>query len=424
MVKNMKRIAKILTPKTVTVDSLLSMIGDGVLDGLTRELHADKGVIKLTTTSMFKLILYSILDSERLSLRIMEENYISPSYKALCPCTVGESTAHSSIHDRLVAMDVRFFEQLHGQVLTTLREHYTFTELGNYNIKRYDSTMISVFSHLLSGMKVGNTSKKKNQVKMTTELVNDFEVRMRFFKEQDHLGEEVALKELIQSVSHQKNDLIVFDRGLKSRETFCELKSLTTKFVTRLNDKNRYKFLREHQNIPTTTTDGLDFIEDSIVYLYGDGNKVVKEEFRVIQAVVKKNGKKIFFVTNVMDLPATCIAQIYRMRWQIEVFFRFIKQEMNLTHFVSNDTNAIHIMLYVMLIAAMLILVYKKQNNIASYKIAKKRFSEELKASVILDLIQSQEGLNIYKKCLEEQIEFHRIISKRKKNNPNNKNST
>ncbi len=73
-----------------------------------------------------------ILDSERLSLRIMKENYISPSYKALCPCTLGKSTAHSSIHDRLVAMDVRFFEQLHGQVLTTLREHYTFTELEDH----------------------------------------------------------------------------------------------------------------------------------------------------------------------------------------------------------------------------------------------------------------------------------------------------
>ncbi|MFN0036493.1 MAG: hypothetical protein ACKVUS_15620 [Saprospiraceae bacterium] len=71
------------------------------------------------------------------------------------------------------------------------------------NIKRYDSTMIAVFSHLLEGMKVGNTSKKKNQVKLTTELLGDFEVRMRFFKDQDHLGEEAALKEMIQSQMHE-----------------------------------------------------------------------------------------------------------------------------------------------------------------------------------------------------------------------------
>jgi hypothetical protein len=278
--------------------------------------------------------------------------------------------------------------------------------------------MISVFSHLLEGMKVGNTSKKKNQVKMTTELMNDFEVRMRFFKDQDHLGEEVALKEMIESVTHQKNDLIVFDRGLKSRETFCELKDMKTRFVTRLNDKNRYKVLRAHQDLPKEAIDGLDFIEDSIAYLYGNANKIYKEEFRVIQVNVKKNGKKIFFVTNILDLPASVIAQIYRMRWQIEVFFRFIKQEMNLTHFVSNDINAIKVMLYSILIAAMLILVYKKQNNIKSYKIAKKRFAGELKAAVILALIQSDEGLNIYKKCLEQQIEWERVLKKKKKLTP------
>jgi hypothetical protein len=411
----MKRIEKILQEKTVSVDDLMKIIGDDLLTRLTRELRADKGVIKLTTSSVFKLIMYSVLDSERLSLRVMEENYVAPAYKAFCPSTLGMSTAHSSLRDRLIAIDIEFFEKVHEQVSKSLQAHYTLTQLAHYNIKRYDSTMISVFSHLLEGMKVGNTSKKKNQVKMTTELINDFEVRMRFFKDQDHLGEEVALKELIQSVTHQKNDLIVFDRGLKSRETFCELKGLKTQFVTRLNDKNRYKVLRPHQDLPTESIDGLDFIEDSIVYLYGNGSKLVKEEFRLIQVNVKKNGKKIFFVTNVLDLPAHFIAQIYRMRWQIEVFFRFIKQEMNLTHFVSNDVNAIKIMLYSILIVAMLILVYKKQNDIKSYKIAKKRFSEELKALVILDLIQSEEGLKIYKKCLQEQIELQRVIKKRKK---------
>ncbi len=410
----MKRIEKILKAKSVTVDDLIGIIGDDLLTSLSRELHADKGVIKLTTKSMFKLIVYSILDSERLSLRIMEENYIEPGYKAFCPETLDKSTAHSSLRDRLINLNAEYFEKIQIAVGKELQKHYTVSQLAHYNIKRYDSTMISVFSHLLEGMKVGNTSKKKNQVKMTTELVNDFEVRMRFFKDQDHLGEEVALKELIKSVTHQSNDLIVFDRGLKSRHTFCELKGLQTQFVTLLNDRNRYKVLRAHQELPTDAIDGLDFMEDNIAYLYGDGSKIVKEEFRVIKVNVKKSDKKIFFVTNILDLPAHQIAQIYRMRWEIEVFFRFIKQEMNLTHFVCNDVNTIKVMLYSILIVAMLILVYKKQNDIKSYKIAKIRFAAEIKASCILDLIQTPEGLNIYKKCLLEQIEMERVLKKRK----------
>lgn len=394
--------AKIITPEWVTADKLLSLLGDSVLHDLSRQFKADKWVIKLEAVTVFKLILYSILDSERLSLRTMAEQFSSVPFQLLETSVVGQTTAHSSIRDRLVNIEVGFFEGVYERTRSLLSANYGQKELsGVYNIKRYDSTMIGVFSHLLEGMKVGNTSKKKNQVKLTTELLGDFEVRMRFFKDQDHLGEEVALKEVIQSQMHSPDSLIVFDRGLKSRQTFCELKGLKTQFVTRLNDRNRYQFVRQHAQVPPKSIRGLRFVQDSIVYLYGDGSKLVKEEFRLVEAVVEKTGKKIFFLTNVLALDADAIAEIYRKRWDIEVFFRFLKQEMNLTHFVCNDTNAIQVMIYCTLIAAMLILVYKKQNDIKSYKIAKTRFLKELQAALTLELIDTPLGLERLRQALK-----------------------
>ena len=53
--------------------------------------------------------------------------------------------------------------------------------------------------------------------------------------------------------------------------------------------------------------------------------------------------KASFFLINILDLPAETVAEIYRRRWEIEVFFRFLKQEMNFTHFVCNDSNAIQV---------------------------------------------------------------------------------
>lgn len=400
----MKR-KKIINEKSVSVTDLMEIIGDSVLKDIVRRFDADKWVIKLETQTVFKLILYSLLDSERISLRIMAENYNSVPFKVLEQSTTGETTAHSSIRDRLVNINVSFFKHLYEHSQTKLLEQYTGKQLvSGYNIKRYDSTMIAVFSHLLEGMKVGNTSKKKNQVKMTTELVNDFEIRMRFFKNQDHLGEEVALKEMILSQTHDPSSLIVFDRGLKSRETFCEFNDLKTQFLTRLNDRNRYKFIRKQADVPSETLDGLRFVQDSIVYLYGDGSKLVKEEFRLIEAECLKNGKKLFFVTNILFLDAQTIAQIYRQRWDIEVFFRFIKQEMNASHFVCNDVNAIQVMIYCTLIVAMLILIYMKQNDIKSYKIAKIRFFNELQAAITLELIESPKGLENLKRFLKDYI--------------------
>jgi hypothetical protein len=396
---------KIISEKKVSVTDLLEIIGDSVIKDIVRRFDADKWVIKLDTQTVFKLILYSLLDSERISLRTMAENYNSVPFTILEQSVLGKKTAHSSIRDRLVTINVSFFKHLYEHSQTKLLEQYSGKQLiRGYNIKRYDSTMIAVFSHLLEGMKVGNTSKKKNQVKMTTELVNDFEIRMRFFKDQDHLGEEVALKEMILSQTHDPSSLIVFDRGLKSRETFCEFNDLKTQFLTRLNDRNRYKFIRKQADVPSETLDGLRFVQDSIVYLYGNGSKLVKEEFRLIEAECLKNGKKLFFLTNILFLDAQTIAQIYRQRWDIEVFFRFIKQEMNATHFVCNDINAIQVMIYCTLIVAMLILIYMRQNNIKSYKIAKIRFFNELQAAITLELIETPKGLENFKWSLKDYI--------------------
>ena len=396
--------SKIIHPRVVLASDLLSLLGDSMLKDLVRALQADKWVIKLHTVTVFKLILYSLLDSERISLRTMADQYTSIPFQTLEQSVIGQSTAHSSIRDRLIGIDVRFFKGIYDQTLSMLSTHYGNNELsGQYNIKRYDSTMIAVFSHMLQGMQVGNTSRKKNQVKLTTELINDFEIRMRSFKDQDHLGEETALKEMIQSQKHNADSLIVFDRGLKSRQTFCELKDLKTQFVTRLNENSRYKFIQPHAEVPSQLVNGLQFVQDSIVYLYGDGRKLVQEEFRLIEAQTQ-NGKKLFFLTNILFLDAQTIAEVYRRRWDIEVFFRFLKQEMNLTHFVCNDLNAIQVMIYCILIAAMLVLVYKKQNNIKSYKIAKTRFFKELQAAITLELIDTPLGIEQLRRILKAQI--------------------
>ena len=113
-------------------------------------------------------------------------------------------------------------------------------------------------------------------------------------------------------------------------------------------------------------------------------------------------------MTNVLTLDAPAIAQVYRQRWDIEVFFRFLKQEMNLTHFVCNDLNAIQVMIYCTLIAAMLVLVFKKLNGIKSYKNAKTRFVKELDASVLLELIDKTGGVERLRELLRRYIEKNR----------------
>jgi IS4 transposase len=94
--------------------------------------------------------------------------------------------------------------------------------------------------------------------------------------------------------------------------------------------------------------------------------------------VIDKSSEDIIFITNDFTLGAYDIAALYKQRWEIEVFFKFIKQHLNVSHLVSRNSNGIRVMIYMTLILSILLIAYKKLNRIGSYKIAKLRFSLEL----------------------------------------------
>ncbi len=406
---------KNLVPKTrrtpingqkLTVDGLLELLPNGYIEQLATDLVVDRWVRKLKAGTLFKLVLYSILNSERLSLRVMEDNFNDPLFQAMLPVFTSDEVTWTGIRDRLMKLKVDFCRKLYEAVYEKAQQLYGSKSLAGYHLKRYDSTMVATFSHLLEGMKVGNTGKGKTQVKLTTELTDDFFIQMHFHKDQAHLSEETALKEAILHSPHAPDDISVFDKGLKSRKTFGQLDREGILFVGRLNAEPRYELLHPlWQDDGMSDTEELEFLQDSAVLLYESGTEVLQVKLRLVQFRLKKDGQLLSFVTNVRELPAEVIAKIYRQRWDIEVLFRFLKQEMNLTHFVCNDLNAIQVMLYFTMIAAMLVLIYKKHNDIKSYKKAKIQFFKELFYSVMLDVLESPEGLEWLKKTAKNFIQ-------------------
>jgi IS4 transposase len=121
--------------------------------------------------------------------------------------------------------------------------------------------------------------------------------------------------------------------------------------------------------------------------------ELVEAAFRLVVIKSKEHHEQQYwFLTNDFRLTAKEVAQAYRRRWDIEVFFRFIKQELHVSHLVSLNKNGIEVMMYMTLIVAMLILIYKKANSIG-YKTAKRRFSMEVR-NLAIALIVGQCGGN------------------------------
>ena len=87
-------------------------------------------------------------------------------------------------------------------------------------------------------------------------------------------------------------------------------------------------------------------------------------------------------------LGAKDITELYKQRWDIEVFFKFLKQKLNFRHLMNRSENGIKIMLYATLIAATLLLVYKKKNKLSVIKIMKQRFVQELEKSLVRNFVE------------------------------------
>ncbi len=99
------------------------------------------------------------------------------------------------------------------------------------------------------------------------------------------------------------------------------------------------------------------------------------------------DSEPVIFITNIDHISAVEITEIYKRRWDIEVFFKFIKQLLNFSHLVSRNENGIKVILYVTMIAAILLLEYKKLNKLPGYKIARQKFEQVLELSIIKHLI-------------------------------------
>ena len=95
----------------------------------------------------------------------------------------------------------------------------------------------------------------------------------------------------------------------------------------------------------------------------------------------------LLFLTNIEGMSAIDITEIYKQRWGIETFFKFLKQHLHLKHFFSYSENGIKVMMYMTMTAALLLLYYKRQNNIAGFKIAKSKFIEELDLEIIKEIV-------------------------------------
>jgi hypothetical protein len=147
--------------------------------------------------------------------------------------------------------------------------------------------------------------------------------------------------------------IVVFDRGYTDYKWFASLTAQGVYFVTRQRWNGHYTVEKE---LPVAEKGNI--VSDQMVML---GHRSYRTGVAVRRVVVRdpETGKDIEFLTNKLDFAASTIAKIYRDRWQIEIFFKALKQSLRVKTFVGTSANALRTQIWTALIA-MLILKYLK----------------------------------------------------------------
>lgn len=393
----------------ITVGELLKGIPDSVHEQAGTIHKVDYYAKKLRGKDVFHLIMYGLLtDKVDMSLRVLETLYNEDKrYQFLAGLPSEASIDHSSIGSRLSVIKLGYFKDLYSHCRTEMGKYFTPQQIKGHDIMRFDSTLLSISSKLLKfeGMSNGRKSKKKKasgedlkgekrEVKFTVGFNGLIPKAVKFFKEKSYLSENLALGDAILDAALSDNEIAVIDMGLNARKTLETFSLKDIRFTVRLRPDAKFEKVKELTPIDRDKpilTDTLSIEQDLEVYLFLRSGRKTQVTFRLITATILKTGEKIYFLTNLMDtdaFSAADIAQIYRARWEIEAFFKFLKQHFNLKHFMSHNENGIQVVLYITLIAAMLIYIFKNANEIESYKIAKLKFALHLELEITKKLIQ------------------------------------
>ncbi len=147
--------------------------------------------------------------------------------------------------------------------------------------------------------------------------------------------------------------ILVFDMGYLDFAWFASLTARGVWFVTRMKDNTDYQIV-ERRPVPER---GHILADDRVVLCGPLTSQKYPDVLRRVSVVLPDTGEILNFLTNQLDFGPTTIARIYKDRWQIELFFKALKQQLRVKTFVGTSANALHTQIWTALIA-LLVLKY------------------------------------------------------------------
>jgi hypothetical protein len=187
----------------------------------------------------------------------------------------------------------------------------------------------------------------------------------------DHDGYLPVFATVSEGASHQiavarwldfpKGSIVVIDRGFIDYKLFAKWTDQGVYFVTRLKDNADF-LAYDHRPVVQNGPIRRDQIGMLNAFVAGGW---WRRELRVITLWDEQNQRQIRLLTNHLGFAASTIAAIYKERWQIEIFFKTLKQNLKIKTFVGSSSNAVRTQIWTALIALLLIKILQLRSSFA-----------------------------------------------------------
>gem|GEM_PF-347869 len=351
--------------------------------------NVDYKAKKLRGIDLIVDLIIAMLSSSQVSQRIISLKNGLPVFEDISgvPDANRKAVSHSSLSERLDKVKIDFFKDSYEMLCRKYHKFVPDSVLDDMRITRVDSTMVAETANKLQrGFKTGvnkSSDSSRRQLKYTM-AYNGLNVTCaRIFTAQTYSADNAPLSKVVRQNLRKRDGMsecYVFDRALNDVNDLKNIATLTKKkeafFVGRLNLSRRTEPIRSLLDRDTHLSDNeIEVIDDEISYLRAKNSEKRDEsiEYRIIRVRFIKprprsprNSRRharhydeeMVLISNNFDVEAIELVNYYRRRWDIEVFFKFLKQDLSFSHFISTTVHGITVMLYMTLIVALIIKIY------------------------------------------------------------------
>ena len=291
----------------------------------------------------------------RESLRDIEACLSAQSHK-LYHMGFQEQVRRSTLADANESRDWRIYAEFAQRLIAQARKLYAQEDLGlelANTVYALDSTTIDLCLSVFPWALFRTT---KSAVKMHTLLDLKGSIPSFIHISDGKMGDVHALDLLVP----EAGAIYVMDRGYIDFARLHALHRAGSFFVTRAKSN-----LSAHRVYSKTVDRGTGLVCDQTIALDGFyAAKDYPEHLRRVRYKDPDSGKRLVFLSNHFDLPALTVCALYKSRWQVELFFKWIKQHLRIKQFYGTSENAVKTQIWIAISVYVLVAIVKKKLNL------------------------------------------------------------